>query len=219
MKVGVQSAWRFLPVMGIFWALHAQAESGSININGNAVLWVEPDHVQVILEVQKVGDSAALANSAVKKVVLAVLDVARQGGVTEHDITTSGVFYSQVRPHANQCRADQIQAAQNITVNIREMDQVESLLDRFVETSALVEGVQPGVTDMEKYQSEALGLAVQQAKENAARLSGHLGITVGKPTTVTATLAHPKDAVHAAANLGVRGPTCPVRYGCSSPFM
>ena len=161
-------------------------ESGKLSVNGSATLYIEPDFVTATFTVERNAVLAVDANQEVGQTMKRLLEVARGKDIPDVDLKTSGITISVVRTNRNDCpSSDNIRAWQSLTVVLRKLDQVESLIDEMVEAGALIQRVQPGVDDMETHKKRALELAIDSAREQAGTVAEQLGLVMGSAIEVS----------------------------------
>ena len=162
------------------------AESGKLSVSGSATLYVEPDFVTVTLTVVHNAVRAADANQEAGQTMKRLLEVARGKDIPDVDLETSGITISVVRANRNDCPSpDNIRAWQSLTVVLRDLEQVESLIDEMVEAGGFVQGVYPGVDDMQVHKKRALELAIDSAREQAGTVAEQLGLVMGSAIEVS----------------------------------
>lgn len=165
----------------------ALAEPAKLSVNGNAILFVEPDFVTLSFYVTRDAERAVTANQLVTKVMSELLKIARQQDIAEADLKTSGVSIRENRSSRSyDCSVPVIQANQTLTLVLRDLELVEELIDEMIEAGALIRGgAQPGVDELEEYSKQALQLAIDNARDQAGVAAEQLGLSVGKPVEVS----------------------------------
>ncbi len=161
------------------------AESGKLTVQGGATLHVEPNFVTVTFSLSSKADGAVEANREVAETMKRLLEVARRQDIPDVDLKTSGITIAENRDRRDDCSTPDIQAWQSLTVILRKLDQIETLIDEMVEAGGFIQSVQPGVDDMEAHKRRALELAIDNAREQAGTVADQLGIVMGGAIAVS----------------------------------
>jgi uncharacterized protein len=168
----------------------ARAEDAArITVTGEGRVDARPDMATVTLGVVTEGETAAEAMAANAIQLSAVLEQLRASGLEERDIQTSGLSLS---PNWRQTETDPTprimgyQASNMLTVRVRALDTLGSILDRTISDGANnFNGLTFGLADPEPAMNEARRRAVADAMARARLLSDAAGLTLGPVVSIT----------------------------------
>ncbi len=190
----------------------ARAEDAArITVTGEGRVDARPDMATVSLGVVTEGETAAEAMAANAIQLSAVLEQLRASGLEERDIQTSGL---SLTPNWHQTETDPTprilgyQASNMLTVRVRALDTLGSVLDRTISDGANnFNGLTFGLADPEPAMNEARRRAVADAMARARLLSDAAGLTLGPVVSITdggfQGGPRPMYRMEAAANSGV----------------
>jgi hypothetical protein len=175
----------------------------TIAVAGEGRASARPDQAEISTGVVTDGATAkdALAkNTARMAEVIAAL---KKMGVAEKDIQTSGFtlqpIYLPQGPGQNAPRIGGYQAANNVTVKIRDLDKLGDILDQVVQTgSNSVGGVSFSIAEPEPLMTQAREAAIANARARAETYAKAAGVKLGKVMNVSEGSAPPPVPVYAA---------------------
>jgi uncharacterized protein YggE len=108
-----------------------------------------------------------------------------QAGIAPEDIQTSSLsvhpqYIPRPDPEETTPRVERFEASSELTVRVRDLDQLGTLLDAVVQNGAnLMRGLSFGLQDAEKSQDAARTRAVEDAMRKAALYADAAGVTLG----------------------------------------
>lgn len=166
----------------------AQEQARQIVVQGQGVVTADPDMAIISLGVTREARTASAAMDAASAATLEVLASIRQAGVAQRDVQTSSVDLSP--------RWDQSQngrpilsgyvASNTLSVRVRALDELGSLLDSAVGTGAnTTNGLTFTVAEPRRLEDEARALAVRDARARAELLAEAAGVTLGQVVTIS----------------------------------
>ena len=161
----------------------------TINVEGEAELFVVPDVATFNFSVEAEGADVAAAQTQSTETMNAIMAYLEEAGVEERDIKTTGYnayprySYVDCTPFAP-CERDRTLEAyvvsQNVTVKVRDTDQAGTLIGGVGERGAdNLSGLRFEVDDMDALEEEARLAAIADAKEEAKRLAKELDVRLG----------------------------------------
>lgn len=161
----------------------------TITVVGEGTVSIRPDLAQANIGVEVVKPTVQEASTEAQKVMEAVLAALQTAGVDEKDIQTAGFSISAERYGPEGPRSDEdvrYTVRNNVSVVIRELDNVGSVLDAAIAAGANnTYGVNFRVADPSPLESEARSLAVADAQAKAQELAQLNGVTVGEVVRVS----------------------------------
>jgi hypothetical protein len=191
--IGFGAAWRPLPVV------HAQAteaapnSGGSITVIGEGKVSLQPDIARVTIGVETLKDTVQEASADNRTSVEAVLEALKAQGIAEDDIQTSGfsVYAERYGPTGPLPEGEvRYRVSNNVTVTIRDIDSVGTVLDAAVEAGANnIYGVEFALDDPSSVESDAREKAVADARAKAEELAGLVGAELGDVISVSEVIA------------------------------
>ena len=157
----------------------------SISVTGQGEVRIRPDVARSNMGVQI---SAPTVRGAMDKsglVMGRVRSVLEKLGVADGDIATSNfsIHYQQPRPKED--RPGSYQVSNMVQVTIRDLEQVDAVLDGVTKAGAnQVWGVRFVLDDTEAAEEQARALAVEQARRKAEALANLHGVKLGPVISV-----------------------------------
>lgn len=159
-----------------------EAISG-IHVSGVGEVRVVPDMARVTLEVRREGTDAARLKAELDEVAAAVLELAKRLDIAERQVTAAAVnVYPRYRhrPHEPEPEPDGVIASRTIEVEVKQLDALAPLIDGALEAGANgVQNVQLDASNRPELERQALGLAVDDAKQEAERMAERFGVRLG----------------------------------------
>jgi hypothetical protein len=174
------SAWTGTP------QAETDKEPGYITVSGDAEVRVVPDEVLLTLGVETCDEELGTAKLQNDRRVKAVLDIARGYGIEPRHIQTD-LISIEPRYHDNYEKENLIGyfVRKTIVITMKDITKFEDLLTSMLETDVnYVHGIQFRTTELRKHRDQARALAIKAAQEKAEALSGELGQTIGRPTSI-----------------------------------
>lgn len=167
----------------------AAASPRTITVVGEGTINIEPDVARANIGVEVVKPSVKEASSEAKAVMDNVLQVLTAQGIAEKDIQTSGFNIWVERPYGpDGLPADEAlyHVSNQVSVTIRDLDKVGSLLDATIEAGANnIYGVSFSVDDPNQLGAEAREKAVADAEAKAEELAKLSGVQLGEVVSVS----------------------------------
>jgi uncharacterized protein YggE len=171
----------------------------TITVTGYGVAYGAPDVVQVGLGVESLNADILVAMDDVTARMNAVMDVLEQNGVEATDIRTESFYIYQEYPYGQppmpvegaegSTGTDQPQTvfrvSTTVAVTVRQTENIAPVLAAAVNAGAnMVNYIQFNIEDRQALESEARGLAVDDARTRAEELASLMGLSVGEPLRV-----------------------------------
>jgi uncharacterized protein YggE len=164
-------------------------------VSGEGVVDVAPDMAVVSLGVTTEGITAAAALKANNDEQARVLAALAAAGVDARDIQTTGLSLSPIWDSRSyddgRPRVTGYQASNMVTVRVRDLDSLGTLLDTMVTTGAnQLNSISFGLTDDKAAKDEARRRAVADAMARAQLYAQASGVTLGAVTAFSETNAY-----------------------------
>ena len=165
----------------------ATAETpAGIHVTGRGSVEVEPDMGYVALHSRREGDSASALKDELDTVVREVLELTARLSVADRDVTATAVSINpRYRRRDNETVVDGLVATRSISITLRNLDSFGELLK---ESLALgINNLDPIRLDSSRrslLEDEALTLAMEDARREAAQVAAGFFVTLGAVTDV-----------------------------------
>lgn len=175
----------------------------TIAVTGTGIVSVKPDIAIVTVGVQETNESLETAQNAVIDALNAMMKTITDAGVAEKDVVTSGYNVSPIPNYdsdGNYIGVKGYQVSSSLTVTVRKIETVGTLLDALVKSGAnQVWGISFSVDDPSKPASQARKAAVEDARQKADELAMAAGAVVtGVVSIVESSAPAPKAMEYAA---------------------
>lgn len=169
-----------------------------ITVTGQAEIYVKPDVASVGLGVETNGATAQEAQKLNASAMTGVIGALKEKGIDDKDIQTSNlslfpVYEFQTSAEAPKGKSVLVGYRCNNTVHVRVKDvgNVGGLIDSAVTSGATnVHSISFGVLDSKKYEDQALGKAVENAKHKAEVLAQAAGVKIKGVLRITDGYVH-----------------------------
>lgn len=157
-------------------------KTDTFNVSGNGKALVKPDIALVNIGVQTQSSTVKAAQQELNSKINQVTSAIKKVGIVDRDIQTTN--YSINPNYDYQTSVQRIigySASTNLTIKIRNLDQVNDVIDSATENGAnTVSGISFDVDDKTKALNEARQKAVAEAKTKAVDAAKIAGFTLGK---------------------------------------
>jgi uncharacterized protein YggE len=174
-------------------------------VNGQGTVTVTPDIATVNLGVSAqaatVADAQSRAATAMDKIIAAL----KSNGVADKDMQTRYFNIQQMTRYDNNSQQSVVtgyMVSNTITVKIRKMDKVGSIIDAVAAAGGdytRVNGVSFSVDKPEQYYETARTKAMEDAKTKAEQLARLSGVSLGKATYVSENTSNPSPIYYSGA--------------------
>jgi uncharacterized protein YggE len=162
------------------------AAPGGIHVSGQGSLEVEPDMGRVQLHVRREGSRADELTAELNAVVGRVIELAKSFGIAERDIqATSLSINPRYRRRAEETVVEGLIATRSINLVFRDLARFPELLSEALASG--VNNVDPIRLDSSRraaLEDEALTLAMEDSKAEAARVAEGFDVVLGPVTDV-----------------------------------
>lgn len=161
-------------------------KTNTVTVSGLGEIIAVPDMAVVTLGVStenKVLAAAYKENNAKMKVIT---DGLLKLGIKKEDIQTSAFNVNPTYDYTNnQSKLTGYQVTNNVTVNIRKIDDAGKVLESaIVQQANNVYGLQFKLSDTDKEYKAALEAAIKNAEGKATAMTGHFNLKAVKPVTI-----------------------------------
>jgi uncharacterized protein len=166
----------------------AQAVEKLVTVAGEATVAVAPDTAMIRIGVTSQDKTAREAGEANAKQMTAVLAAIKDAGIAERDIQTSRLsLQPQYDPNkAGTARLTGFQATNQVTVRIRDIDKLPTVLDRAIAAGANeMSGIEFVVSEQSKLLDQARDDAIADARRKAELYAKAAGAKLGHVVSIT----------------------------------
>ena len=181
---------RFLLILVVatFAITTAQAAERLVTVTGEATVAVPPDSAVIRIGVSSLEKTAREAGEANAKQMTAVLTTVKASGIAERDIQTSRLsLQPQYDPNkGGTARLTGFQANNQVTIRIRDIDNLPTVLDRAIAAGANeMSGIEFVVSDQSKLLDQARDDAIADARRKAELYAKAVGAKLGKVMSIS----------------------------------
>lgn len=179
----------------VFFARKADASSASsqakteITVKGQASLYVEPDIAILTFGVLSEDISADTAYSLTSTKINKTIEGIKKLGIDSKDIKTLRINVYPKYSYNKDDGASKIvgfYASTDLTVTVRNLSLVGKVIDTAFKNGVnTFSGLTFDISNSSPYYNQALSKALENAKQKAATIAKGLGISLGKPKSVT----------------------------------
>ena len=177
-----------------------------VTVTGEATVAVAPDAAVIRIGVTSQDKTAREASDANAKQMTAVLAAIKDTGIAERDIQTSRL---SLQPQydsskSGNARLTGFQANNQVTVRIRDIDKLATVLDRAIAAGANeMSGIEFVVSEQSKLLDQARGEAIADARRKAELYARAAGAKLGQVVSIseegTSPQPRPMQAMRAGA--------------------
>lgn len=178
-----------------FLAAAVPAYAGAITIEGHGEVRAAPDMALINSGVATQGATAREALDANTAAMAELIAAIKEAGIEARDIQTSGFsvspnyVYTDARDENGYSLPPKIngyQVSNTVTVAVRQLDQLGSILDKSVNVGAnTINGISFSVADPSKLYNDARAAAFADAKAKAELYAGVAGATLGELESIS----------------------------------
>jgi uncharacterized protein YggE len=156
-----------------------------VRVVGKAEVKVVPDRVVIEIGVEKQNPRAAIAKASADGAARKLIAAIREAGVEEKDIQTTSLSLRPQYDYRAGMKISYFVAEQFLTVTLRDINNLDSLLDAVIKAGAnRIDSIQYETSDLRKYRDQARAEAVKAAREKAQALAQTLGQEIGKAYSI-----------------------------------
>ncbi len=163
-------------------AMSQTTDNHGIHVNGRGEVRIEPDIARFTLEVNRQGPDAVVLKKEMDSIMASVLKLTDKLKIARKDVTAASV---QIHPnrvyHEGKQSIDGVIASRSIQVTLRNLDNIGTLMNRSLEIGINnIGGVQLDTSRRIELQEQALTLAIEDAKTQAAVVARGFDVTLGQ---------------------------------------
>ena len=164
--------------------------AGRITVTGEGTVAVVPDMAMITVGAAAEAETAKSAMDETSQITAAILDRLTAAGVAERDIQTSDLsldpLWSNNATTDNRPKIEGYQASNRVTVRVRDLGSLGSILDAVLSDGAnTLGGVQFLVSDPSDAMNEARVKAVADARARAELFATAAGVDLGPLVSLT----------------------------------
>lgn len=192
----------------------AAANDGVIVVNGSGTIVAKPDIAYIQVGYEARNKEALAAQNEVKAKISAIMKLIKAQGIKDADIKTVNVSLYRTADYVKEVKNEYYVATNTIEITVRNTDQVGQLIDEAVKGGSNQLGsVRFAVENQEKYQLEALKLAVKSAGNKAKAIAEVLEVKINKPSKVTENSSNGGIIYREASMMAKAADSTPVEVG------
>lgn len=192
-------------------AQEAQMTYPTITVNGEGEVSARPDMATVTLGVETLGDSANAALAENTAATAKMLETLKAAGIAAKDMQTSDLTLGPrwEQPQQGQPKVVGFVAANNVTVTVRDLNKLGSVLDTVVRNGAnTFQGLRFGLSDPKPNADAARKAAVADAIARAHLYAEAAGVALGPVQSLTESFTgqQPRPMMRMSADSGAGVP-------------
>jgi len=172
----------FFIAAAVLAPLSVQAADRLVTVSGEATVSVAPDMAVIRIGVTSGAKTAREASDANAKQMTAVLAAIKDAGIADRDVQTSRLsLQPQYDPNkGGTARLLGFQVTNQLTVKMRDIDKLPSILDRAIGAGANeMSGIEFVVSEQSKLLDQARSEAIADARRKAELYAHAAGVKVG----------------------------------------
>jgi hypothetical protein len=184
----VMSRFLFVFFAAIITLVPARASEDLVTVTGEATVAIAPDAAVIRIGVTSQEKTAREASDANAKQMTAVLAAIKDTGIAERDIQTSRLsLQPQYDPgKSGNARLTGFQANNQVTVRIRDIDKLATVLDRAIAAGANeMSGIEFVVSEQSKMLDQAREDAIADARRKAELFAKAAGARLGNVVSIS----------------------------------
>jgi len=181
---------------GIFIKQTGTVESGgkisnTISVSGDGKVYAKPDMAEISLSFNELAPTSREALDKVNQKIDEAIKVAKNNGIPDNDISTTGLNVYAEYDYSNSLRRIVGQrASQSLSVKIKKLDSKATKAAKLIDELSAINNVQLGgisfdIEDKTKFYSQARELAFNKAKQKAGELAKLSDVKLSKPVSIT----------------------------------
>lgn len=165
--------------------------SDTISVFGDGKVYAKPDMAEVSLSFSELAPTSREALDQVNQKIDEAIKVAKNNGISDNDISTTGLnVYTEYDYSSSIRRVTGQRASQSLSVKIKNLDAKATKAAKVIDDLSAINNVQLGgisfdVEDKTKFFSQARELAFNKAKQKATELAKLSGVKLVKPVSIT----------------------------------
>lgn len=167
----------------------------TIYVSGTGQVMVKPDTVSFSVEAEEIADTNKEAQNIVSQRIRQTLEILKQAGIEENNISTSSYRFSDAVQYNNQTRENEI-IGRRVSMGMRIITTPETNMVNLLDELGQIEKINLSsltfdLKDKGPYYTEARALAYQKAHAKALELASLSGRRVGKPFSINESFGSP----------------------------
>lgn len=157
-----------------------------IHVSGRGTIEVEPDMGYVTLRVRREGTNADTLKQEVDTVVGAVLELAGRLDIAARDVTATAVSINpRYQRRGDEMVVEGLIATRSVSITLRDLGRFGDLLNGSLATGVNnLDPIQLDTSKRDALEDQALDLAMEDARREAARVAAGFSVTLGPVTDV-----------------------------------
>lgn len=169
-------------------AVAMAAESGIISVSGRGVVSAKPDIASITIGVIEEHEDAKIAQAENAKKMEQVLETVKALGIEDKDLKTSNFSVNPNYDYNNRSQITGYSVSNSLTITVRDIDKTGEIIDKAMNAGANYVGqIYFTLDDDSVYYGQALESAIESANKKAKAIAGSIGVTIGKPVSITET--------------------------------
>lgn len=169
-------------------ATENQATKRTINVSGTGTVNASPDIAYITLGVVVENKDAKVAQQDNAKAMDKIVDTIKGTGIKSEDIKTVNYSISpkyDYNKDTGESKINGYSVSNSVQVTVRDITKAGSIIDIGANSGVnITSNISFGISDYDKYYSQALKKAIDGAKLKAETMAGSFSIKLGTPVTI-----------------------------------
>ncbi|GMG88443.1 SIMPL domain-containing protein [Biformimicrobium ophioploci] len=180
-------------LLPLFALANGLPDARHIQVSGTAYVEALPDYVEISLSISETASTLEEARKAVDVRTRSVLEAAASGGVLEEDIDASLISAQPEYEYANRGRVYKGERVnRSVTLRLRDLERYSELVQKLTGSGITrLEGISLHHSKISELKSEAMKLAIADAKTRAEIIAAEFGASVGAVYGISAQASGP----------------------------
>ncbi|MEZ5558695.1 MAG: SIMPL domain-containing protein [Pseudomonadales bacterium] len=171
----------------------AGADDGGLHVTGSGEIRAVPDMGYVNIDVRREGADAAALKTELDQVTAAILALTRSLKIDKRDVTAAAVsIYPRYRRQDDENVVDGVIASRSVQVTVRDLDRIAEVINGALAAGANgIGNVQLDLSKRTDLEREALNLAIDDARREAAQIAERFGVELGRLQSASSSAQQP----------------------------
>lgn len=172
-------------------ALFQAANQTGVTVSGEGEARAEPDLAVVSVGVTHVAPAAREAMNEVSGRLAAVIAGAKDLGVQDRDVQTSGlslqpIFRARIRGDDSPPEIEGYRASNSVSLTVRDLASASAVLDSATQNGAnVIGGLRFGISNVDELRAQALAAATANAEARARAIASAAGVSLRGVISIT----------------------------------
>lgn len=161
-------------------------ESNLISVTGTGTVIAKPDIAYIQVGYEAHNKIALTAQNEAKTKMAGIIKLLKAQGVKDADLKTTNISLYKTADYVKEVKNEYYVAVNTVEITIRDLDSIGNLIDTAANSGSNQLGsVRFSIENQEKYQIQAITLALKNASNKANAIATFSDIKIGKPSRIS----------------------------------